>query len=44
VRLADAGNPPFHMHLAEQIAEVEEVLAAHGRRPVEWVLDNMTSR
>jgi len=32
---------PFHMHLAEQIAEVEEVHAAWGRRPVEWLLDNM---
>lgn len=32
---------PLHMHLAEQIAEVEEVEAAHGRRPVEFVLDTM---
>ncbi len=31
---------PLHMHLAEQIPEVEEVLAATGRRPVEWLLDN----
>lgn len=38
-RLA-AGNP-FHMHLAEQIAEVEEIKAAHGKRPVELVLDTM---
>jgi formimidoylglutamate deiminase len=37
--LAD-GNP-LHMHLAEQIAEVEEIVAAHGRRPVELVLDTM---
>jgi formimidoylglutamate deiminase len=36
-----AAGRPFHMHLAEQKAEVEEVLAAHGKRPVEWVLDNM---
>ncbi|KGF67921.1 N-formimino-L-glutamate deiminase [Hoeflea sp. BAL378] len=36
-----AGDTPLHMHLAEQIAEVEEVLAHHGRRPVEWVLDNL---
>ena len=35
------GNSPLHMHLAEQIAEVEEVLLCHGKRPVEWVLDNM---
>ena len=30
---------PLHMHLAEQSAEVEEVAAAYGRRPVEWLLD-----
>lgn len=32
---------PMHMHLAEQRAEVDEVRAALGKRPVEWVLDNM---
>lgn len=32
---------PIHMHLAEQIAEVEEVEAAWGRRPTEWTLDNL---
>ncbi|WP_075998166.1 formimidoylglutamate deiminase [Salaquimonas pukyongi] len=32
------GNGPLHMHLAEQKAEVAEVEAAHGLRPVEWVL------
>ena len=31
---------PLHMHLAEQIPEIEEVQAALGRRPVEWLLDN----
>ena len=35
-----AGNGPIHMHLAEQIAEVEEVQAFHGARPVELFLDN----
>ena len=35
-----AGDGPIHMHLAEQVAEVEEVLAATGRRPVEWLLEN----
>jgi formiminoglutamate deiminase len=29
------------MHLAEQVAEVEEVEAHHGARPVEWLLANM---
>jgi len=37
VALAPEG--PIHMHLAEQVAEVAEVEAALGRRPVEWVLD-----
>ena len=31
---------PFHMHLAEQQAEVEEVRQILGARPVEWLLDN----
>lgn len=31
---------PLHMHLAEQIAEVEEVRAHRGARPVEWLLDH----
>lgn len=34
-------DQPFHMHLAEQIAEVEEVHAAWGKRPVEWLLDSI---
>lgn len=35
-----AGEGPVHMHLAEQAAEVAEVEAALGARPVRWVLDN----
>ncbi len=31
---------PFHMHLAEQRAEVSEVESALSARPVTWVLDN----
>jgi len=31
---------PIHMHLAEQTAEVEEVTAHLGNRPVSWLLDN----
>lgn len=38
---AMAGGAPFHMHLAEQIAEVEEVKAHTGLRPVEWVLERL---
>ncbi|UWQ96361.1 formimidoylglutamate deiminase [Rhodobacteraceae bacterium M385] len=32
---------PIHMHLAEQRAEVAEVQAARGARPVQWALQNM---
>ena len=31
---------PIHMHLAEQIPEVKEVLEFKGARPTEWLLDN----
>lgn len=31
---------PLHMHLAEQIPEIEEVRAVHGLRPVEWLLEH----
>lgn len=31
---------PLHLHLAEQTAEVDEVLAHYGQRPVEWLLDH----
>ncbi|MEM7560680.1 MAG: formimidoylglutamate deiminase [Planctomycetota bacterium] len=34
-------DAPIHLHLAEQRAEVAEVQAALGRRPVEWLLDNI---
>jgi formimidoylglutamate deiminase len=30
---------PRHIHVAEQVAEVEEVLAHLGRRPVQYLLD-----
>jgi formimidoylglutamate deiminase len=39
VALAKGG--PVHMHLAEQIPEVDEVLAFRGARPVEWALENI---
>ena len=35
-----ATDCPLHMHLAEQVAEVEEVEAAWGKRPVDWLLAN----
>ncbi len=32
---------PVHIHIAEQLAEVEEVRAAWGARPVEWAVANL---
>jgi len=32
---------PIHMHIAEQEAEVAEISAAHGARPVAWALDHL---
>jgi formimidoylglutamate deiminase len=32
---------PVHIHAAEQLKEVENCVAATGRRPVEWLLENM---
>ncbi|ASY64141.1 Formiminoglutamic iminohydrolase [Sinorhizobium sojae CCBAU 05684] len=32
---------PIHIHVAEQAREVEDCLAWSGRRPVEWLLDEM---
>ena len=31
---------PVHIHIAEQVKEVEEIKATLGARPVEWLLDN----
>lgn len=33
------GTAPIHIHIAEQVKEVEDSLAWSGRRPVEWLLD-----
>ncbi len=34
------GQAPFHIHIAEQLREVEDCLSFHGRRPVQWLLEN----
>ena len=31
---------PIHIHISEQVAEVEECVALRGARPVEWLLAN----
>ena len=36
-----APQGPIHIHVAEQVKEVEDCLAACGARPVEWLLANM---
>jgi formiminoglutamate deiminase len=36
-----AGAGPIHIHVAEQVKEVEDCLAWSGARPVEWLLDRM---
>jgi formimidoylglutamate deiminase len=40
LKFAEALAPdrPIHMHLAEQVAEVEEVQAAWGKRPADWLM------
>lgn len=35
-----AGDAPIHIHIAEQVKEVEDCIAWSGRRPVEWLLEN----
>ncbi|MFT6657210.1 formimidoylglutamate deiminase [Maritalea sp.] len=34
-------DAPIHMHIAEQLGEVEDVKAHFGARPVEWLLNNI---
>jgi formiminoglutamate deiminase len=34
-----AGAGPIHIHVAEQLREVDDCLEWSGRRPVEWLLD-----
>ncbi len=33
-------DAPLHIHIAEQVAEVEDCIAVRGARPVEWLLAN----
>lgn len=37
---AVAEHGPIHVHIAEQVAEVDDCRRARGARPVEWLLDN----
>ena len=38
---APAGRP-VHVHVAEQVREVDECLSFSGRRPVEWLYDQFS--
>lgn len=33
-------DAPLHIHIAEQVKEVEDCIAWSGQRPVEWLLDH----
>lgn len=33
-----AGDAPIHIHIAEQVKEVEDCIAWSGQRPVQWLL------
>lgn len=35
-----AQSGPIHIHIAEQLGEVQDCLALRNARPVEWLLDN----
>ncbi|MEJ0035364.1 MAG: formimidoylglutamate deiminase [Gammaproteobacteria bacterium] len=35
-----AGTAPIHIHIAEQVREVDDCLAWSRQRPVEWLLDH----
>ncbi len=39
-KVANDAFVPMHLHIAEQRREVDQCLAAYGRRPVRWLLEN----
>lgn len=36
----ERGSTPIHIHIAEQIGEVQDCLSVRGARPVQWLLDH----
>ncbi len=40
-RVAAENDAPMHLHIAEQQREVDQCMAAYGRRPVRWLLENL---
>jgi formimidoylglutamate deiminase len=41
VDAAHAAQWQIHLHIAEQQREVDDCIAHHGRRPIEWLLESM---
>ena len=39
-KISTINNGPIHIHVAEQVQEVEEVKNFYGKRPVEWLIEN----
>jgi formimidoylglutamate deiminase len=39
-RVAAENGAPMHLHIAEQQREVDQCMAAYGRRPVRWLMEN----
>ena len=39
-QVATMGDSPVHIHVAEQVGEVEDCLTWSGARPIEWLLAN----
>lgn len=39
--LANIESCPIHIHIAEQLAEVENCLVHYGARPIEWLVKNL---
>ncbi|WP_350292707.1 formimidoylglutamate deiminase [uncultured Croceitalea sp.] len=34
-------NMPFHIHVSEQLKEIDDSIAYLGKRPVEWLIENI---
>lgn len=45
IKLLSKSGPqdlPFHIHVSEQLKEIEDCIHYTGKRPVEWLLDNIS--
>jgi cytosine/adenosine deaminase-related metal-dependent hydrolase len=42
--IRETATGAFHIHVAEQIKEVDDCIAWSGRRPVQWLHDVCTER